>query len=843
MNSPVKSAIVVGAGIGGLTAAAALRRAGIEVVLCERGPELRAAGFGLSLQSNALNALRTLDLGIDEQLLRVGGRALSASYRRPDGSVMRRVEVAPAEALLGAPAVVLARPDLHDVLLAACGADLRVESGAEVLRFTETSDLVQVELADGRTLRADVLIGADGINSAIRRQLHGDEPPRPGEFVCWLALARFDRSFVEVGESVQYWGTGTRFGISDLGDGRIYWWGTQTTTAELASNWPYGKDDLLARFAEWAPPLTEIISGTPESDILALPAQDRPALSEWGRGRVTLLGDAAHPMLPSLGQGANAAIEDAVVLAHALSTHDDAETALRVYERRRIPRTTMFVDESRKLGELEQTVDPDRVAARDRYMSGDTGHTRSLEPMTWPGFDEPGSPGVLPRPLSPLERWHWTVDQVAPLHLVSRVRVQGNLTADAVRSGLAALVRRHPVLHVLVRSDEGRDPWFVPAAPQPIPLREVTSGDWTAEIDAELRVRFDPAEHALDPATGHDPASTAAPLLRATLITSAPGVHDLLLTSTYTIADAVTMVSFARQVLEFAAAETIGWVPEIPAPAPPEALLPREFQDPDGKRAALGRVREAAERDQERNPLRLSTDAEVPPEQRTSRAVRRVLDGPEYRALLAACKERAVLPQSVVAAALARAAAADTGVPHAHYPIGVSVQFRRHLAEPLDDTRTGAYQSMIAVPTQAGPPLWEVASGFETEYDVRVEERRHLAGLLGIGYLMPETPAHADRIIEQLDARGPGNLCMTVLDTGDFPARIGQWEVSGIESVSGMSISGLVMLTVGIGADELSLNLGYVEGLLSADRANALLDALAGTVREAVSATEISAVH
>ncbi|WP_158675540.1 FAD-dependent monooxygenase [Nocardia stercoris] len=815
MNSPVKSAIVVGAGIGGLTAAAALGRAGIDVVLCERGPRLRAAGFGLSLQSNAMNALRTLGLGIEDELLRVGGRALSATYRRPDGTVMRRVDVAPTEALLGAPAVVLARPDLHEVLLNACGDDLRVELGAEVVGFTETADAVTVELADGRALSADVLIGADGINSAIRKQLHGSEPIRSGEFVCWLALAQFDRRFVEEGESVQYWGTGQRFGISDLGAGRIYWWGTQTTTAELAADWPHGKDDLLARFAGWAPGIAEIISGTPESDILALPAQDRPAATEWGRGRVTLLGDAAHPMLPSFGQGANAAIEDAVVLAHALATEPDAETALRGYEQRRIPRSVMFVEGSRRLGELEQTTDPERVAARDAYMSSEAGHTRSLEPMTWPGFGDPETPGALPRPLSPLERWHWTADQVAPLHILSRVRVTGDLTADAVRTGLAGLVRRHPMLHVLVRSDDGRDPQFVPVAVQPIPLREVTSGAWTAELDTELRDRFAPG----------------APLLRATLVTAAPGVHDLILTSVYTIADAVTILSFARQVLEFAADGAVGWVPEVPALPGPEALLPTEFQDPEGKRAALAGLMAAAEADQELEPVRLAADAEVAPGDRLSRATRRVLGGPEYQALLSACREHGVLPQSVVAAALAQAAAADTGVPQAHYPVGVSVLFREHLARPLDDRHTGAYQAMIAVPTPAGPPLWEVAAGFEAEYGARVAQRRHLAGLLGIEYLLPETPAQADAAVAQLDARGPGNLCMTVLDTRDFPSRIGQWDIEGAEFVSGMSISGLLMLTVGIGADELSLNLGYVAGLLSAERADALVGALVSALR------------
>ncbi|MFE5476367.1 FAD-dependent monooxygenase [Nocardia sp. NPDC056541] len=829
MNSPVKSALVVGAGIGGLTAAAALRRAGIDVVLCERGPELRAAGFGLSVQSNAMNALRTLDLGIDEELLRAGAQARSFTFRRPGGSDMRRIDVSGIDAELGAPAVALARKDLHDVLLAACGDDLRVELGAEAVAFTETADAVQVEFTDGRTLSADVLIGADGINSAIRAQLHGAEAPRPGKFVCWLALVPFAHPAIEPGASIHYWGRGMRFGIHDIGHGNVYWWATLTTTAEQAADWPHGKDDLLARFTGWAPEITEIITATPESDILALPAQDRPPLTAWGSGRVTLLGDAAHPMLPSLGQGANSAIEDAVVLAHALATHDDAAAGLRVYEQRRIPRTTMLVDGSRKLGRLEQTRNRALIVVRDGFIvkSAEAKLQASLaEPMTWPGLGDLEPVAALPRPLSTLERWHWTVDQVAPLHIVSRVRVTGDLDADTVRAGLAALTRRHPMLHAEVRSDDGRNPRFVPVAIQSIPLREVISEDWVAEVDAELRTRFE----------------AEAPLLRATLITVGPDVHDLVLTSTYTIADAVTVLSFARQVLELAA-ETGGWVAEVPAPPAPEALFPRPFQGWRGKRKAIARLAADGVRDLRVKPVRVSAGTEVAPTQRFTKLTRRVVDGTQYQALLDGCATRDVPLSGLVAAALARAAGNDAGAPRAHFPVGVSVLFREQLERPLDATHTGAYQAMIALPTPAGQPLWQTATDFATDFASRIEQRQHLANLGGIGFMLPKTPAQPDKVVGLLDARGPGNLCLTFVDTRDFPARIGNWEVSGAEVVSGMSISGLMMLTVGHGTDALSLNLGYIDGLLSPERADALIDTVVDALLSVVPAPEVAAAH
>jgi MMPL family len=322
-------------------------------------------------------------------------------------------------------------------------------------------------------------------------------------------------------------------------------------------------------------------------------------------------------MLPSLGQGANAAIEDAVVLAHALTFQSDPDAALRTYEQQRLCRTMALVEGSRSLARVEQATNRAAIAVRNRfirYASEKQWVERVTKSMIWPGLGDPQRFAPLPRRLSALERWHWTVDHVAPLHIVSRVRISGRIDVTAVRAALDALAHRHPVLRATIRSDGGANPRFIPAPLRPIPLRLVEKGSWLNEIDHELRNRFD-----LD-----------GPLLRATLITVDTGVRDLVLTSTYSIADCVTVISFTRQVLEFAADASTGWVPERSMTSGAEKLVPEAFRGVRGKGRALARLASDAVRDRRRVPVRLAPEAWVPPRERFSRLAHRSISGAEY---------------------------------------------------------------------------------------------------------------------------------------------------------------------------------------------------------------------
>jgi 2-polyprenyl-6-methoxyphenol hydroxylase-like FAD-dependent oxidoreductase len=268
---------------------------------------------------------------------------------------------------LGAQNVAIHRADLQRALLDQIG-DTPVRLGSAATRFQVDDEGVRVEFADGHEAYGDLLIGADGFYSVIRRQLVGAETPREGGYVCWLATIPFRHPAVTAGYCAHYWGRGQRFGLADIGEGRIYWWGTKNMPASAVRDGAGGTSEILRAYAGWAPEVRAAIAATPPEAILRVPARDRPFLERWGRGPVTLLGDAAHPMLPSLAQGAAQTVEDAVVLARHLDGATDVTAALRGYETQRRERTRQIVEGSRALSRIEQLEHPVSSLLRALYF-------------------------------------------------------------------------------------------------------------------------------------------------------------------------------------------------------------------------------------------------------------------------------------------------------------------------------------------------------------------------------------------------------------------------------------------------------------------------------------------
>jgi 2-polyprenyl-6-methoxyphenol hydroxylase-like FAD-dependent oxidoreductase len=341
--------LISGAGIGGLTAACALVRAGLDARVVERAPELLSVGAGITVQANAMVALRRL--GLDAAVLAEGGQLGLSQILRDDGLVLASTSLDGLEREVGAPSIAIHRARLQRVLLDALGRE-RVELGADVTRFEADDAGVAVRLADGRRLDGALLIGADGLRSAVRAQLHGDEEPSYAGYTTWRGVA--EDPGLAPGQAGEMWGRGRRFGFVGIGFGEVYWFSVIDAPAGGRDSPGRVRADLLERFGDFGGPARKLLEATDEAAIVRTDIADRPPLARWGEGRVTLLGDAAHPMTPNLGQGGCQAIEDAVVLAECLAGASDGEAGLRAYEDRRAERAHWFVAQSRSVGKIAQ---------------------------------------------------------------------------------------------------------------------------------------------------------------------------------------------------------------------------------------------------------------------------------------------------------------------------------------------------------------------------------------------------------------------------------------------------------------------------------------------------------
>jgi len=359
----VSNIIIAGGGIGGLTLAVALRPRGIRVTCLERNPDLEQGGAGLALSSNAMRELARL--GLESAVIAAGKvinrAAILDSRGNPLGGEM---DLARLHRELGAPTVALHRARLHRLLLEAIG-DGVVRTNLQVIGYEQCPEKVAVVCAGGERIDADLLVGADGLRSTLRTQfIHDGEPVYSG-YTSWRGVT--PTGSVKAPERTrESWGRGERFGIIDIGFGEIYWFA-------CANAPPDGRDrevhaELLERFSGWHTPIEQIIRATPPERILRTDITDRSPIQRWHDGRVVLLGDAAHPMTPNLGQGAGQAIEDAVALDHFLGEPTSLEEALRAYERRRVARANAITRASRHLGRVAQWENPVAVWLRNAGM-------------------------------------------------------------------------------------------------------------------------------------------------------------------------------------------------------------------------------------------------------------------------------------------------------------------------------------------------------------------------------------------------------------------------------------------------------------------------------------------
>lgn len=344
-----RRAVVVGAGIAGLTAAIALRQRGWQVEVLEQAAEVGPAGSGLSLWPNGLRGLDAIGVGTDvrEQAL----AATEAGMRDPSGRWLARTDIARFREHYGE-LVIIHRTDLFEVLRRALG-DGPLTLGAAVHGVDITEGGVRVEHSRG-TATAGLVLGADGINSTVR-SLHWPAAAAPSYagYTAWRAIVTPRVPVTSGGETI---GRGERFGIAPLRDGRVYFFGAANLPAGANRSHPgttgAGSEiaELRRRFGAWHDPIPALLNAVEPETLLRHDIYELPPIGTYARGPLALLGDAAHAMTPTLGQGANLAIEDAVTVAALLDRHSDIATALAAYDRIRRARVEPLQRLSRRMG-------------------------------------------------------------------------------------------------------------------------------------------------------------------------------------------------------------------------------------------------------------------------------------------------------------------------------------------------------------------------------------------------------------------------------------------------------------------------------------------------------------
>jgi 2-polyprenyl-6-methoxyphenol hydroxylase-like FAD-dependent oxidoreductase len=367
-SSSGKRALIVGSGVAGVAVAHGLRQIDWEPTVFEKADDVRNlyVGSGIHLWNNTMRAVKAL--GLEDRVMAVSGPGAVVEHMKfftPKGKLLADVKAGEFGRKIGGDCIGVNRAELLPSLAEALPAGV-IQTGREAVGFEQDAGGVTLRFADGAEERGEVLIAADGLHSNLRKQITGrDEAPRYAGYTIWQGIVtKASTELAPMGDFPLVYGPGLRFCYYRVDDDRLYWFAVANAD-EGGADGPGVKDQLFKRFEGWMDPCEQIIELTEEKAIHRRDLYDRDPIKQWGDGRVTLIGDAAHAMTFDIGQGAGMGIEDAVVMKRCLSEEADIPTALRSYEKQRQPRSAHMQKLSRRVGQFGRWKNPVAVGMRN----------------------------------------------------------------------------------------------------------------------------------------------------------------------------------------------------------------------------------------------------------------------------------------------------------------------------------------------------------------------------------------------------------------------------------------------------------------------------------------------
>jgi 2-polyprenyl-6-methoxyphenol hydroxylase-like FAD-dependent oxidoreductase len=359
MSASIPGAIVVGAGPAGLATAIALAQAGIPPVVYERRTAVEVGGSGLTLWPNAMRALKSL--GVADEVRAVSAPVVGIAVRSWRGTVLSATDEETMRGRYGDVGAVLHRSDLVRVLAGAVPTGA-IFTGKALVSLAIGKDIAAARFDDGVVKEAPLVVGADGVRSLVRGAAFGYVPLRPTTYAVWRGVADLP---LDSKAGTLSMGRAAQFGLFPMTDGRTYWFASLPTRHGDTTH-----AELVDAFAGWHEPVQGAIVATDPASIVKTDVEDAHPLRRRGARSLVLVGDAAHPSSPALGQGACQAIEDGVVLGHCLSRcGGDVATALAEYERRRVARTNRMTVVARQMGWMGHWRSRPACWLRDRLIA------------------------------------------------------------------------------------------------------------------------------------------------------------------------------------------------------------------------------------------------------------------------------------------------------------------------------------------------------------------------------------------------------------------------------------------------------------------------------------------